>query len=509
MVDTLLGWALRALLIAIGVGAAVGLLRWVRSAWQEKRERWPLRIALAMLLLTVVYGVGHARLLIQRDALEAGRMNYSRFGDPRLAERNRAEVRGWILDCTGKEQNALARYALRGGEVERVHPIGQAGANLVGGGTDTIPRDYTVERLFSAQLRQPRSWNELGELHPAGRDLRVTLCADLTRQAWQLLRSTGRPGAVVVQDVRTGAVKAYAATGGPEQPPLGVKRYAPPGSVFKLALAALWWDSGLGDPPIPCPSTIQVTERARISNFEMRSRGIVDGPTGMLVPSCNTAAVQMALLMRERLGEDAFMEAYRRFGFLPYTKTPPRDSLGEFWDTESSAWERRMAPSPSRIRISPKTGRAEWAQLAIGQGPIDVTVMGVSRFTQAIGNDGVMVSPTLEWKQARDRADGERVMKAATARKLQRAMLAVVDSGTARSVLPVIQGMPGDLGGKTGTAQIRGAPDDGWFAALVFDPQGRPLYSITVYLRGGGPGGRQPAAIAALLARMLLQEGRS
>ena len=509
MLEALLGWALRAILVLIGIGAAIGLLRWLRVAWQEKRERWPLRIALGMLLLTVVYGFGHARLLVQREQIESGRLAYSRFGDPRLAERNRAEVRGWLLDCTGEEENALARYALRGGEVQRVYPLGQAGANLVGGGSDGEPRDYTVERLFSTHLRQPLNWSELGELHPAGRDLRLTLCSSLTRQAWQLLRATGRQGAVVVQEVRTGAVRAYAATGGPDQPPLGIKRYAPPGSVFKLALAALWWDRDLPDTPLDCPPSIQVTPRATIRNSGGVGYGQVQGPHGMLVPSCNTAAVQMALLMREQLGEEAFVDAYRRFGFLPYTSTPPRDSLAEFWDTDSPAWERRMAPAPSRIRIGPKTGRAEWAQLAIGQGPVDVTVVGVSRFIQAIGNNGVMLQPTLEWEEARDRADGERVMKASTARKLQQAMLEVVDRGTARAAGPIVAGLPGDLGGKTGTAQVRGAPDDGWFAGLVFDAKGRPQYSVTVYLRAGGPGGAQPAGIAARLARTLLQEQRS
>lgn len=504
MTDALLGWLLRAVLLGFGAWALLALGRWLRQARGDRREAWATRIALAMLGLAAVYAIGHARLLVEREQIEENRMRYARFGDPRLAETNRAETRGWILDCTGQEQQALARYALRDGETERAYPLGEVGANLVGGGRNAGERDYTVERLFAEQLRKPRSILEWGEPHPAGADLRLTLCAAPTRRAWELLRDAGRPGAVVAQEVNTGAVVAYAATGSPEQAPLGIKRYAPPGSVWKLALAALWWDSGGGDPPIPCPSEIRVTPRATIRNSGGRELGTVGGPEGVLVPSCNTGAVWMAQRLRERIGADAVAAGYRRLGFHPYVKDAPSGNEAEFWNTGSAAWARRMSPPPSRLRIGEGTGPAEWAQLAIGQGPVDVTPIGVSRFVQAIGNDGVMLPPTLERERAEDAPEGVRVMKPETARKLQRAMRETVRRGTARSVLPLLEGVPGSLGGKTGTAQVRGAPDDGWFAGLVFDARGRPRYSVVVYLRGGGPGGDAPARIAARLAPFLL-----
>ena len=503
MLDTLLNWILRGALVLFGIGAGIALLRLLAEIRREKREPWAVRLAFGMVLLALVYAAGHAKLLYLAEEIEDGRMQWARFGDPRLAEQNRGELRGWILDCTGQDAAALARYAMRDGEVKRIHPLGDAGANLIGGGRDTIPRDYVVERLFAETLREPRSWREAGELHPAGTDLRLTLCAGPTRAAWEMLRSTGRPGAVVVQDVATGAVLAYAATGGPEDPPLGIKSYAPPGSVFKLALAALWWDSGLGDPPIPCPSEIQVTPRSRIRNFEMRARGVVRGPTGMLTPSCNTGAVWMALHMRERLGSEAFVDAYRKYGFEPYAKKPPQDTVRGFWNTGSERWAKRMSPPLSRVRIHEGTGRAEWAQLAIGQGPVDATPIGISRFVQAIGNGGVILPATLEWERLEEVPEGERIMKAETARKLQVAMLSVVDSGTAVSAAPLLQGLQWDMGGKTGTAQISGRPDDGWFAGLVFDPSGKPRYTVVVYLRGGGPGGRMPAAVAAGMTRVM------
>jgi cell division protein FtsI/penicillin-binding protein 2 len=506
-VESLLNWALRALLWVLGAGAALWLVRSV-AARRGSAERWPLRLALGMVLLAIVYAAGHAKLLVFRQEIEAGRMAYARFGDPRLSEQRRAEVRGWILDCTAEGGRALARYGEQGDSIVRVYPLGEAGANLLGGGKDADERDYTIERLYTDRLREPLDLGEQGALHPAGTDLRVTLCSDVTRRAWDLLRESGRPGAVVVQDVSTGALVGYAATGGPEEAPFGIKRYAPPGSVFKLALAALWWENNLPDQtPIPCPGRIAVNNRGGfVRNYEANELGTVIGPRGMLVPSCNTAAVQMAWQMRETLGSQAFVDAYRRFGFTPYTSAIPAKPEPDFWATSSKAWQARMTPPPARIRMSDSTSRAEWAQIAIGQGPVDVTPIQISRFVQAIGNDGVMLRPTLEWEKSEKPETVRRIMKPSTAEKLLGAMREVVQRGTARSARGYLQGTDWSLAGKTGTAEIPGRPDDGWFAGLALDPSGRPRYTTVVYLQGGGPGGGRPAGIAARLVGTLSRE---
>jgi hypothetical protein len=503
VLDTVLDWVLRGVVIAFGAGALIALARWLRAAIRERRERWAIRLALAMLLLSVVYAWGHARLLWQAEELEAGRMQWRRYGDPREAERNRAELRGWIHDCTGEDANALARYGMREGEVQRVYPLGEAGANLIGGGTGAEDRDYTVDRLFARQLRAPRHFGEQGELHPLGTDLRLTICAAPTREAWRLLTATGRDGAVIVQDVQTGAIVAYAATGRAEDPPFGIKRYAPPGSVFKLAVAALWWEAGLPDTRMSCPPYIQ-TGNARIRNFESHEYESITIPTGMLTVSCNTAAVRMALQMREQLGVDAFRDAYTRFGFVTYSAGPPSSSEEEFWNTGNPAWAARMTPPPLRVRFASRFTAHEWGQIAIGQGPVDVTPLSISRFLQAIGNNGVMLAPTLEWDQLEKRGEGRRIMKETTALKLQQAMLTVVDTGTAQVAKARLVGTGWDLGGKTGTADVANAPaPDGWFAGLMYGPDRRARYSVVVYLRRGGQGGRNPARIAGDMTRWM------
>ncbi|MDR0787492.1 MAG: hypothetical protein LBG44_06455 [Gemmatimonadota bacterium] len=506
--DFVINVLLRVVWLVLGAGAAFGVVRWLRRAWRESEERWTVRISAGMLVLAGVYTAAHVRLLAQRDTIEAGREAYAVFGDPRRTEMRRGEVRGWMLDCTGNDANAFAMYQERDGLIERVYPIGEAGANFIGGGEHADERDYTIETLFGPELRRPANFLELGEPHSAGRDLELTLCREATRVAYERLRQSGLPGAVIVQDVHTGALLAYAATGGPDTPPLGIKRYSPPGSVFKLALSAVWWDNNLPDDiPIPCPSSIQVNARgARISNSGGVDRGEVIGPEGMLVPSCNTAAVAMAWEARRRIGSEPFINAYRRFGFLPYEVTPPTVDSAGFWRTSSDAWSRRMTPAPSRLRISAATDSAEWAQMAIGQGPVDVTVAGISRFIQAIGNGGVMLPPTVETRFAIRPSQGERVMRETTAEKLQHAMLAVVDHGTGTGARAQLGSTRWRIGGKTGTAQVAGQRDNGWFAGLVFDPQGIPRFSVVTFLEGGGPGGGQPAAISGTVARVLITD---
>jgi cell division protein FtsI/penicillin-binding protein 2 len=134
--------------------------------------------------------------------------------------------------------------------------------------------------------------------------------------------------------------------------------------------------------------------------------------------------------------------------------------------------------------------------------------VGISRFIQAIGNGGVALRPTIEEAVARSRAsdagrEGTRIMSEATARKVLAAMRLVVQHGTAASAGRLLDDSEWSMAGKTGTPEIPGERDSGWFAGLALDAQGRPRYTVVVYLRGGGPGGAKPATIAAQMVRVL------
>ncbi|MFL5539381.1 MAG: penicillin-binding transpeptidase domain-containing protein, partial [Longimicrobiaceae bacterium] len=133
--------------------------------------------------------------------------------------------------------------------------------------------------------------------------------------------------------------------------------------------------------------------------------------------------------------------------------------------------------------------------------------IAISRFVSAIGNGGVMLPVTLESARLRHVPEGRPIMKPNTAMRLQQAMLEVVQKGTGVRALPILEGTGWTMGGKTGTADVRrGHVPDGWFAGLMYTPDGRPRYSVVVYLQNGGQGGRSAAPVAAMMTRWFAQQ---
>ena len=324
----------------------------------------------------------------------------------------------------------------------------------------------------------------------------TTLCPRLGRSVDALLRDAGVPGAAIVQDVATGAVLAYASTGDS----VDVRHPLLPASVWKLAVAAVWWERGLARTPVDCPASL------RVGGTTVRNAGGAGGvtsPEDVLVRSCNTAAVEMLLRLGRDGGAARLAGELRGLGF-PVAHAGEQPSLDRrFWAASSGAFRARMAPLGATIRVDDGAPDA-LAALALATSSVRVTPLHLSRFLQAVGNGGVMRAPTLEPALA-GAGGGVRVMSSTTAARLQHAMLRTVAEGTARAAAGT---QPGawKLGGKTGTVGGgAGREPDGWFAGLVVDPAGRPRYTVLVHLRGGGPGGDRPTRIAARLARELAE----
>ena len=296
----------------------------------------------------------------------------------------------------------------------------------------------------------------------------------------------------IVQDVRTGAVLAYAATGDGAR---GLTEPVLPASVWKLVVAALWWEQGLGDGELACPATLDAGG-GRIMRNSTTSPARLAGPHEMLVRSCNTAAAGMALTLRDAMGERGVLDAVRRMGFGPAAGgAGGRDTA--FWATRSADFRARMSPAQGRVAVDDA-----WAGFAIGTPGVQTTPLHVARFLQAIGNEGTMLAPTVDAALA-GRTAGQRVMSPGTARRLQAAMLDVVRRGTGTAAARALGDSPWRLGGKTGTLPGEAGGTDGWFAGLAFDADGRARYVVVVRLPGGGPGGGAPAQLAGRITRLL------
>jgi cell division protein FtsI/penicillin-binding protein 2 len=86
------------------------------------------------------------------------------------------------------------------------------------------------------------------------------------------------------------------------------------------------------------------------------------------------------------------------------------------------------------------------------------------------------------------------------------AMIDTVKRGTATRIASALEGIGWAIGGKTGTGGRAGAPmneQDGWFAGLVFDRQGKARYTVATFVRRGGLGGGSAAEISAQMARLV------
>jgi hypothetical protein len=331
------------------------------------------------------------------------------------------------------------------------------------------------------------------------------VCDSANKRALEIMSASQLKAVTVVQDVRTGALVAFAASQPSE---LDVTTPVSPLSLSKVLLSASWWDNRQPD-----SSFDSVNGKANAQNPAYRNRVSVQET---LVGGSDSAGRQMALALRKSVGTKTVVEDFKRYGFGPRTDLPRDNS---FWGELAPTWETRLMLAPAYISLSDETKDAEWAEtLSIGETNIRVTALHISRFLQAIGNNGVMLTPVARDEQSaplvtkspvsgRQLTNAARIMQESTALRLQSAMRDTVKRGTAKSISETLENNGWQIGGKTGSGTAlmpKGAQIDGWFAGLVFDPQGKARFTVATFVRSGGYGGENAAKISAKLARYII-----
>ncbi|MFI2510660.1 peptidoglycan D,D-transpeptidase FtsI family protein [Streptomyces sp. NPDC018972] len=213
----------------------------------------------------------------------------------------------------------------------------------------------------------------------------------------------------------------------------------PPGSTFKLVVAAAALEDGLyasvdeeTDSPDPytLPGTVtDLTNENPDAPCENASIRVA------LQYSCNNVFAKTAVT----LGQDKVRAMAEKFGFNDGTQDVPVRA-------HTSVYPSDMEPSQTAL-----TG--------IGQFDVTATPLQMAMVSAAIANGGELVSPHLVsritdsggdvLKDYDDEAGTERIVSSSTAEQLQSAMETVVDEGTGSNAR--ISGAT--VGGKTGTAQ--------------------------------------------------------
>lgn len=370
------------------------------------------------------------------------------------------------------------------------HPVGFFSIDRGRTGLEEFYNDPLTGRATSAigaleRLLGPRN---------VGDDLKTTLSPKAQKAAYAGLN--GRAGAVVALDVRSGAVRALAATPSfdPNDPAKAQTfnratqgRY-PPGSTFKTVTAAAALDSGRYNPGSQVDGrNHQIISGAPLDNFNGEDFGRID-LTFALTHSVNTVWAQVG----EKLGKQTMADYMEKFGF--YTD-PPMDYP-----------DNQMLPSGEYRNgklLRPTSRFIDVGRMAIGQDKLLVTPLQMATVAQTIGNGGMRMEPRLVQKvvdpdgRTTDTPlpkEAERVMSKESADALTVMMKNVVREGTGTAA--ALEGV--ELAGKTGTAEIDPAAgiNDLWFIGFT------PDVAVAVVIeRQKGQGG----TVAAPVAKQVLQ----
>ncbi|MFC5800641.1 peptidoglycan D,D-transpeptidase FtsI family protein [Streptomyces formicae] len=267
-----------------------------------------------------------------------------------------------------------------------------------------------------------------------------------------------------------------ALTGDKDQPMLNraLRQPLPPGSTFKLVVAAAALEDGLyssvderTDSPSPytLPNTRTVLKNenpsAPCENATIRTA---------LQYSCNNVFGKMAA----DLGQEKLRATAEKFGFNDTERDVPVRAWTSVYPDDMDA--------------------AQTALTGIGQFDVTATPLQMAMVSAALSNDGLMASPHMvsevvdadgDTLQSYDDADTERIVSSSTAKQLRSAMVTVVEDGTGGNAR--IDGA--EVGGKTGTAQHgenNSKTPYAWFTSYAKDTKTGKQVAVAVIIEDSG-----------------------
>lgn len=255
----------------------------------------------------------------------------------------------------------------------------------------------------------------------------------------------------------------------------------PPGSVWKLAMAAMALKRGIvtsrSRMPIPCRGGMAYGNRF-FRCWRAEGHGSLD-LVEAIAHSCDVYFYQLGLkLTLNSLLEDAGAWGLRhRTGIdLPGEANPAFPSGPAYYD---------------RLYGPRRWTSAVTLNLAIGQGENAQTLIGMVRLFQMLAADGRARTPYIV--RPVGRASTSLDLPSDQLTVLREAMVSVVERGTARGSR--VAGLR--IAGKTGTSQNPHGPDHGWY--IGFAPAEHPEIVVGAVIEHA----RHGSAVAPLVARVI------
>lgn len=411
------------------------------------------------------------------------------YKDLRNRRTSAATLRGWMLDRTGKLENALAYYTIdKNGDIQRTYPLEREMAHLIGTERGTPGLERTLYKRESNSM--PEAWQLLFKYkkpEPEQTDVRTTIDRDLQQFVAQQLE--GKKGAIVVINPQSGDVLAMYSNptfdlteavkqevylrleGDKNQKPLlnrATREYYVPGSTFKTltmisAFRAnkqdLLFDdlSSSNDPPCYTPYRGSRPICDAGGSCEICQTGVPIREAFKV--SSNQYFAQLAnALGRDRMGETA-----KLVGIAAVTDKKDALTQGFFpgiWNTSDPRIASALAPARSTIVVGKDLTLYDFGLEGMGQGlASQMTPFQMALIASTAGNlQGRLMKPKIEADlQPLAFADVISPQQAAAVRDIM-STVTEESGGTGGAVRAALAGTGITAGGKTGTAEKDDAP---------------------------------------------------
>ncbi|MBG0820011.1 penicillin-binding protein 2 [Planomonospora sp. ID91781] len=474
------------------------------------------RVALACILMfgLLMLNVNYLQA-VRADGLREDSRNTRNFFARYEVERGRITAGNKVLAESVETDDNTYKYSRR-------YPEGKVYAPITGFFAPESERD--IERAkndlldgSSADLLIRRSIDLFSGAQTKGANVDLTINPKAQEAAYKALSESGKKGALVAIEPKTGAIlamvsvptydpnplskadkaavnKAYEKLAEDEDQPLlnrAIERTYPPGSTFKVVTMTAYLES---DDTLGPQSQIDAPTRLDLPNTtaDLPNHGNSACGNGRvtlsyaLEKSCNTPFGKIGM----DLGYDAMKEQAAKFGI---------------------GGEQLEIPMPvSASSIGEEEDQAALAQASIGQRNNQMTPLQMAMVAAGVANNGVVMKPYLVNKVADaeggevETADPEELstaMSEETAAKLKEMMVNVVNLGTASAAQ-----IPGvAVAGKTGTAETSGnrAPH-AWFVS--FAPAEDPKVAVALIVESGSAGDDASGGqTAAPIARSVME----
>lgn len=324
----------------------------------------------------------------------------------------------------------------------------------------------------------------------------------LDKRMQQVVEQVGEQidqGAIVVMDVHTGAITASASF--PQYDPYHletaledagqplINRALLPycvGSSFKLSVAAAALEEGIS-PSFLVDCVGGTTVAGRIFYCHNRAGHRETDLKRAIEQSCNPYFIKLG----QETGAEQLLGMAKALGF----------------GQETQLADGVIAQAGNLPTLGELSSPHELANFSFGQGKLTATPVQIAAMVSAVANGGMAVTPHLvmgttedgQTVQEKESPAPVRVFSQQTAAFLQKAMIGVVEEGSA----PLAQPKQGGAGGKTASAQTGLYDEEGeeivhaWFAG--FFPAQNPQYAAVILIEGGEYGGQVASPLFAQL----------